>query len=89
MARERPVRRLTVYTKNGCHLCEQAEDLLDDLRREAELRITLIDITTDLAIYEHYKYEIPVVVVADGGTVSGRINLADLRRALGLQDTLA
>ncbi len=84
MARERPVRRLTFYTKNGCHLCEQAEDFLDDLRREAELQVTLIDITTDLAIYERYKYEIPVVVVADGGTVSGRITLAGLRRALGL-----
>ncbi len=84
MARERPIRRLTFYTKNGCHLCEQAEDLLDDLRREAELRVTPIDITTDLAIYERYKYEIPVVVVTDGGTVSGRITLAGLRRALGL-----
>ncbi|HZS86133.1 MAG TPA: glutaredoxin family protein [Chloroflexota bacterium] len=78
----RPVRHVTFYSKPGCHLCEDAEELLDALRDDYDLRVTWIDITGDLEIYERYKYEIPVVIVEDGGTASGRIDEAALRRAL-------
>lgn len=77
----RPTYHVTFYTKPGCHLCEQAEELLDDLRRDYDLHVTAIDITRDLAVFERYKYEIPVVVVAGGGVASGRIDAAALRRA--------
>ena len=62
----RPMRHVTFYTKPGCHLCEDAEELLDGLRNAYNLHITSIDITTDLAIYERYKYDIPVIVVQHG-----------------------
>lgn len=78
----RPIRRVTFYTKPGCHLCEHAEDLLEDLRRDYDLRVTTIDITSDLSIFERYKYDIPVIVVDGGGTASGRIAEADVRQAL-------
>jgi glutaredoxin len=78
----RPVRHVTFYSKPGCHLCEDTEELLDVLRGDYDLRVTWIDITGDLEIYERYKYEIPVVIVEDGGTASGRIDESALRRAL-------
>lgn len=78
----RPMRHVTFYTKPGCHLCEDAEELLDGLRNAYDLHITSIDITTDLAIYERYKYEIPVIVVEGGGAIGGRIDDDVLRRAL-------
>ena len=64
------------------NLSERAEELLEDLRHDYDLRVTAIDITADLAVFERHKYEIPVVVVAGGGTVSGRIDERLLRRAL-------
>jgi glutaredoxin len=76
------VRRVTFYTRPGCHLCEQAEELLTDLRRDYDVHLTSIDITADLSLYERYKYEIPVVVVEGGGTVAGRIDERLLRHAL-------
>ena len=79
----RPIRYVTLYTKPGCHLCEQAEDLLDECRQRYDVRVTAIDITTDLATFERYRYEIPVIVVAGGGTVAGRIDARGLLRALG------
>ena len=48
----RPVRHVTFYTKPGCHLCERAEELLEDLRRDYDLRVTSIDITADLAVFK-------------------------------------
>jgi len=84
MSESRPTRRVIFYTKPGCHLCEQAEDLLDDLRADIDLTVEAIDITTDLAVFERYKYEIPVIAVDGGSSVSGRIDRTSLYQALGL-----
>lgn len=81
-ASTRPVRHLTFYTKPGCHLCEAVEELLEDLSHTYDLHVTAVDITSDLAIFERYKYDIPVIDVAAGMTVSGRIDAQLLRRAL-------
>jgi len=72
------------YTKPGCHLCEQAEELLEALAEECPLDLEVVDITTDIDIFDRYRYEIPVVAVEGGGTASGRITEADLRRVLRL-----
>lgn len=78
------IRTVRFYTKPGCHLCEQAEELLEALALECPLDLETIDITTDVDIFDRYRYEIPVVAVEGGGTASGRITEADLRRALHL-----
>jgi glutaredoxin len=78
------IRTVRFYTKPGCHLCEQAEELLEALAVECPLDLEKIDITTDIDIFDRYRYEIPVVAVEGGGTASGRITEADLRRILYL-----
>jgi hypothetical protein len=78
------IRTVRFYTKPGCHLCEQAEELLEALALECPLDLEKIDITTDVDIFDRYRYEIPVIAVEGGGTASGRITEADLRRALHL-----
>ncbi len=79
---ERPVRHVAFYTKGGCHLCEHAEELLEDAQADYDLRITAVDITTDLTTFARYRYEIPVIVVEGGAIVSGRIDRDGLRHAL-------
>lgn len=76
--------RVRLYGRPGCHLCEQAEELLDEIARECPLDLEQIDITTDMDLFERYRYEIPVVAVESGGTVAGRISRQDLRRILHL-----
>ena len=71
-----------LYGKPGCHLCEQAEELLEDLSGEHLLSIQAVDITADPALFERYRYEIPVIALADGRSLAGRINLSDLRALL-------
>jgi glutaredoxin len=78
------IRTVRFYTKPGCHLCEQAEELLEALMAECPLDLEMIDITTDVDIFDRYRYEIPVIAVEGGGTASGRITEADLRRVLHL-----
>lgn len=48
---------LVLYSTWGCHLCEQAEQLL----RARQLEFTLVDIVDDTAAFALYRTEIPVL----------------------------
>lgn len=52
---------LILYTTVGCHLCEEAGDLLDELRQERDLQVEEVDIADDEALVEAYGIRIPVV----------------------------
>jgi glutaredoxin len=62
-------RSVTVYSRPGCHLCDDALVLLQGLQREWTLRIQEIDISGDPALMRKYDLRIPVLVV------DGRIEL--------------
>jgi hypothetical protein len=63
------MRTITLYTKEGCHLCELALAVIEDVRRRHPFDLTLIDILDDPAAYDHYKHDIPVVLL-DGGEIA-------------------
>jgi len=52
---------LVLFTKPGCHLCEQAEAHLLLLQSRLDFQWELRDITGDPALYERYRHAIPVV----------------------------
>ncbi|MEK7215302.1 MAG: glutaredoxin family protein [Chloroflexota bacterium] len=54
-------RRVTLYKKAGCHLCEDAVVLLLRLQKALQFDLQTVDITSDPAIYARYKESIPVV----------------------------
>jgi glutaredoxin len=76
--------QVTFYTKAGCHLCEQAREMLDDIAAEVDYELTEIDIRSDLALFEQYRYRIPVIIVNTTHVVEGRIEYSDLVRAFQL-----
>ena len=49
------------YTTVGCHLCEQAEELLQQMALEAELSWKKTDIADDPVLVESYGIRIPVL----------------------------
>ncbi len=71
--------RVILYTKAGCHLCDEAREHLDDLAADLEFDLTEIDIRSDDALFEHYRYRIPVIVVDGVERLEGQITLADVR----------
>lgn len=72
------------YTKAGCHLCEEARDMLDDIAAEIVYNLTEIDIRSDPAIFEEYRYRIPVIIIDNETVVEGRIEYRDLAKAFAL-----
>ena len=69
---------LTLYTKPGCHLCEEVEAHLLTLEREFHFEWESCDITRDPALYERYRHAIPVVAI--GGREVLRMDVAPIDR---------
>jgi predicted thioredoxin/glutaredoxin len=71
--------RLVLVTRHGCHLCDQALELLRELGVEPELA----DVDADEELFRLYDWRVPVVL-ADGAVVAeGKIKRDALERAVG------
>jgi glutaredoxin len=74
--------RVTLFSKPGCHLCEEVRTLLDELREDRAFELEEIDITRDADLFARYRYEIPVVC-RDGKEIArGRISDRELVKGL-------
>jgi hypothetical protein len=74
--------RVLVYTKPGCHLCDDMLDLLRLALRGTDVAITERNITQSLDDYERYKHDIPVLVIDGREVARYRIAEPDLVAAL-------
>ena len=75
----RPV-RVILYERDGCHLCEEARVLLDDmLGSDGYLRV---DIETDDDLILRYGFRIPVIGLDGVDRLEGPITGPDFRTLL-------
>ena len=70
--------QVTIYTRVGCHLCDDARELLE----RYGLRPELIDIDSDPQLRERYTTCVPVVIIDGKERFRGRVNEVLLRRLL-------
>jgi glutaredoxin len=70
--------RVTLYSKPGCHLCEEMRALLDEVQQDHELTVEEIDITRDADLFARYRYEIPVLMKEGREIARGRISDREL-----------
>ncbi len=71
-------RQAILYTREGCHLCETARDVL----LAHGLRVTMIDIDGDPALQKQYDVCVPVVVIDGQERFRGRVDPRLLERLL-------
>ncbi|MGH2493996.1 MAG: glutaredoxin family protein [Ktedonobacteraceae bacterium] len=77
---------VTFYTKAGCHLCEEARDMLEDIAALTNFELTEIDIRSNPTTFEKYRYRIPVIIVDNEEHIlEGRIEFRDLAKAFHLR----
>jgi glutaredoxin len=57
--------RVTIYTRVGCHLCEEAERVLREQRAVTPFRLDLVDVDRDPELVRRYGVRVPVVAVDD------------------------
>ena len=74
--------KVVFYTKAGCHLCDMAREILDEVAMHVEYEFTEIDIRTNLTLFEAYRYRIPVILVNEHVVAEGRVEYDDVAKAL-------
>lgn len=76
--------KLTLYYKDGCWLCDTAEEMLNGLKVRYGIEVKKVDIDSDDDLYELYRFDIPVFEFKDGSTLNGRVKKKDLLRKIEL-----
>ena len=54
---------LTIYSRPGCHLCDEMKAVVQQVARTIPLSLAEVDISTDAALEAQYGLEIPVLLV--------------------------
>lgn len=73
--------RPTLYVRHGCHLCEDASVLLDDMLGAD--RWDAVDIEADDGLLVRYAHRIPVLAIGGEDRLELMITRPDLEAALG------
>lgn len=72
--------KVIVYTRVGCHLCEDAEKLLEKEQKTRHFDMECVDVDKDPLLREKYDECVPVVVIDGVERFRGRVNEVLLRR---------
>ena len=78
MSEHKTVPHVTFYTKAGCHLCDDARNMLDDIAEQHEYELTETDIRSTPELFEQYRYRIPVIIIDGKKTIEGKIDFDEL-----------
>ena len=70
--------RIVLVTRQGCHLCDEALSLLQDLRAHPELA----DVDADDELHRLYDFRVPVVLLDGAVAAEGKISRDQLLRVL-------
>ncbi|MDQ1408527.1 MAG: hypothetical protein QOJ41_262 [Acidobacteriaceae bacterium] len=73
---------VTLYSKAGCHLCEEAKAAIAPLLREFRATLREIDIEGDTTLIQRFGCDIPVIYVGRKKAAKHRVNLEQFRRQL-------
>ena len=74
--------RVTLYTRAGCHLCEQAKTAIDAARRRAPFDLEVLDIDADAELLRLYNEEVPVIAIDGVKAFKYRLTEAEFLKKL-------
>ena len=73
---------LTLYSRPGCHLCDDARVALERVRARAPFALREVNIESDDSLLRRYLERIPVVALGDEELFDFFVDEAELRRRL-------
>jgi hypothetical protein len=73
---------VTLFSKSGCHLCDDAEAQVHRVLGRVESRLRVVNILEDRDLEDRYVFRIPVLCINGVEVAEGQIIERDVRRAL-------
>jgi len=77
-----PVARVLVYGRSGCHLCDVALEVVEEVCEETGERFAEVDIDSSEDLVARYNDLVPVVLVDGVEIATWRVDAGTLRAAL-------
>ena len=74
--------RFTLYTKPGCHLCDEMKAVIARVGQHVPIALEEIDISTNEDLTRRYGTDIPVLLIEDRLGAKHRIGEDDLLRRI-------
>jgi glutaredoxin len=74
--------RLTLLSREDCHLCEVAHRIALHLQSELPIEVRIVDVDGDDVLRKRYGTRVPVVLLNDIEQCSGNVTEEELRRAI-------
>ena len=79
--------RIEIYSKPDCSLCEDAKRVIQQVRQRIPFQLTEVNIEEDRALFDEFRYEIPVIFIDGRKAFKHRVRADELesriRRSLG------
>lgn len=73
---------VTLYTRAGCHLCQEAKQQMAPLLREFGAVLHEVDIDADPALRDLYGLDVPVIFIGAHKAAKHRLDIRRFRRRL-------
>ena len=74
--------RLSLFSRPGCHLCDEMKTVVRRVAATIPVQLDEVDISGDPALEALYGTEIPVLMLGGTKVAKFRISETDLRRVL-------
>ena len=75
-------RLVTLYTRPGCHLCEEAKALIEPTLGEFGATLREVNIDEDAVLRQRYGTDIPVIFIGSRKAAKHRVDPVKFRRQL-------
>jgi len=73
---------VTLYTRPGCHLCDEAKAAIVPLLREFGAVLSEVNVDDDPLLKERYGWDVPVLYIGQRKAAKHRVDLEQFRRQL-------
>jgi len=74
--------QVIVYSKPGCHLCDEATEAIRAAGCNDQIILTEINIESDPELFSKYRYDIPVIAINGVDTFMHRVTPAEFRERI-------
>jgi glutaredoxin len=72
--------RIEIYSRPGCHLCDEAKGVIDRVRLRMTFEVRVINIETDPELERTYGQQIPVVFINGNKAFKYHVDEAELEK---------
>ena len=76
-----------VYSRPGCHLCDEAKEVIARAECANEFELEEINIETDRDLLRRYRFEIPVVTINGVEAFRHRVDAVKFRELIEQERT--